>query len=125
MEEGSTKTDSTATDPSLSADPGANSIAQPAESVPTSAEPIKPVICKKGKCQPYDPAKDRVNILNWLAIWPLTESKKPQVIVLTFLQFSQEEENVGTFSFIQGIFALSGSSATANQGRTGKDFATD
>ena len=32
---------------------------QKTSETPTTAP--KPVICKKGKCQPYDPAKDRVS----------------------------------------------------------------
>ena len=34
---------------------------QKTSETPTTAP--KPVICKKGKCQPYDPAKDRVSII--------------------------------------------------------------
>ena len=30
--------------------------------IPTPTAVPKPVICKKGKCQPYDPTKDRVSI---------------------------------------------------------------
>ena len=46
----------------IATNPSPPSIETATESPPVAPTPPapKPVICKKGKCQPYDPAKDRV-----------------------------------------------------------------
>ena len=35
--------------------------AETSDTTATATPTVKPQICRKGKCQPYDPAKDRVN----------------------------------------------------------------
>lgn len=46
----------------------------PAQAPPT--EVPKPVICKKGKCAPYDPSKDRVSILIFKSCFKMTMAIK-------------------------------------------------
>ena len=58
--------------PDESSKPEADAVATPLDATPPDATPQvvkppiatppppQPVICKKGKCQPYDPAKDKV-----------------------------------------------------------------
>ena len=55
------QTDPAAADPAAAAASAAAPAAAPAEPAPGggAAEPT-PMICKKGKCRPYDPTKDKV-----------------------------------------------------------------
>ena len=60
----SENSDATASASAASTNPSPPTIETQADPQPqTTTPPPKPVICKKGKCQPYDPAKDRVSIV--------------------------------------------------------------
>lgn len=58
---------------------------------PVPAEPaVKPVICKKGKCQPYDPAKDRVKTTRVLLDQCFKTLFKCQVLQQQLIQAERE-----------------------------------